>query len=439
MRLQTRTNSHVSYEPVLLGHFMESSLPAPQSPQLITKSPEFKYTTTPDSFAMASPSDSVAEDAASIESQDAISQVSNLAQLSLDDNAESQEYERGAQKAVRAYLLQHVEEFRHLQEMRTKGWESTEGDAHFNKQRQSVDNISDRDARFFYGMMQRICKDLDDATRAFDLSSIQKPAVLDMCMAPGGFIAQVLKKHPEAQIRAMTLPVQDGGHKVLMKKKSVQVESRDITTLAGDMGLREDDIPSSFPDTESFQFKKIFAADERFNLVCCDGAVLRTHQRPAWREPREATRLTLTQLALGLEHLSVGGTMVVLLHKLDSWRCFDLIHKLSKFSNVQVFKHPKGHKVRSSFYLVAKNIRSTSTLAEEAITKWKKLYKVATLGTDEEYAKMLQVSGKLAEAALEEFGEKFVALGRPVWKIQANALENASFIKKQAKKNKVEE
>ncbi|UPL00582.1 hypothetical protein LCI18_011516 [Fusarium solani-melongenae] len=129
------------------------------------------------------------------------------------------------------------------------------------------------------------------------------------------------------------------------------------------MGMQMDDVPTSEPDPGNLESTKAFPNLEKFDLLLCNAAVQRTHQR-TWRERRKATRLTLTQLALGLEHLNNGGTMVVLLHKLNSWPCFT---------------SPEP----SSFYLVAKNIQADSTLAKALVLEWKKRYKVATVGTDE--------------------------------------------------------
>ncbi|KAJ3526636.1 hypothetical protein NM208_g11092 [Fusarium decemcellulare] len=353
----------------------------------------------------------------------------SLSNLGVGDDTNIPEHEKGPHKMIKSYLLEHVEEFRHLQEMRKKGWESTQGDIHFNRQRKQADKSTETTERFFYGMMQSIGRDLNKATGAFDLSGIRNPVALDMCAAPGGFLAQILKKYPNARARAMSLPISKGGYKMRLQNSKLHVEFWDITTLAADMGLEKGQVPDSFPDADSLKFNKVFSNTKKHDLVVCDGAVLRTHERPMWRETHEATRLTLVQFALGLEHLQVGGTMVILLHKLDSWRSFNLIHQFSKFSTVQLFKHPKNHKIRSSFYLVAKDIQADNKLVKEAIATWKELYRVTTFGMEEEYYKMMWVDSKDVGAALDDFGESYVAMGRSIWKTQATALENASFMK----------
>ncbi|KAJ4218951.1 hypothetical protein NW759_008106 [Fusarium solani] len=373
--------------------------------------------------------DPTAEDFRPVGNQAETLEIPDPEHASMYDDAEISEVERGGQYAITAYLKENVQEFRHLQQMRTKGWESSKGDAHFNKQRRVADEPTEKDARFFYNMMHRIGRDINKATRAFDLSGIKKPALLDMCMAPGAFLAQVLDKYPNTQVKAMSLPLKDGGHRVRLGHHNVAVEFRDITMLAADMGMQVEDVPATGPDPGNLEFTKVFSDSERFDLVLSDGAVRRTHQRPAWREHREATRLTLTQLAIGLQHLNNGGTMVILLHKLDSWPCFSLIRNFSKFSTVQLFKHPQHHRLRSSFYLVAKNIQADSTSAKALVLEWKEKYNAATVGTDEEYSSVLRVSSQDAQAALDEFGEEFTAMGRKIWKLQAESLAKASFMK----------
>ncbi|KAF4499404.1 methyltransferase family [Fusarium agapanthi] len=351
----------------------------------------------------------------------------------MEAGTEVPEPERSAQKTIRDYLLEDVEEFRRLHELRRKGWETSRGDDHFKKQRAVADKCSTSSTQFFYTMMKTIAIDLNKATGALNMFKVEQPALLDMCAAPGGFIDIASTKTPGIHIRAMSLPVEQGGHEVKMLDAQVDVEFRDITTLAADMGVTKDDVPLNFPGPYDFLFEKVLGDNEKFDLVLCDGQVLRIHPRAEWREPREATRLALTQTALGLEHLKNGGTMVILMHKLDSWRSFDLIHQFSKMATVKLYKHYKHHKIRSSFYLVAKNIQAESAFAKEMVAMWKQTYKIATFGTDEEYAEMHRVTRETALVELEKFGESYIAMGKKIWKTQADGLEKAPFLKKHSK------
>ncbi|KAK1466476.1 hypothetical protein CTAM01_17013 [Colletotrichum tamarilloi] len=166
-------------------------------------------------------------------------------------------------------------------------------------------------------MMREIAKELDTATDAFSVISrgTQRPRILDMCAAPGGFLATALEMCPEAQVLAFTLPLAEGGHRVLLGRDSrVKFKFLDITMLAEDMdmgvGLANDEQCGKF-------LPRNIAPHYLFRLVLCDGQVLRTQNRPECREQREACRLVSTQLALGLEHTEPGGTMIILLHKLE--------------------------------------------------------------------------------------------------------------------------
>ncbi|KAI1773227.1 hypothetical protein F4818DRAFT_121057 [Hypoxylon cercidicola] len=337
--------------------------------------------------------------------------------------------EEPANKAIRNYFLAESAEFRQLHELREKGWNNPSGDIFFKNQRQSSDNADNRTAVFFYDLMKNIGEELHQATRAFDIrrKSAQPKILLDMCMAPGGFLATALRKNPGAGALAFSLPVSDGGHKVLLPATpNVEEKLLDITMLAEDMGIEE--IPEDHPDAGHF-LPRQFKPDQLFDLVLCDGQVLRTHKRASYREKREGTRLTVTQLALGLEHLRPGGTLVILLHKLERVDTANLLRTFSKISSVRCFKPEKAHRIRSSFYMVATNVQSQHPDAIQAIKTWKAAWKMATFGTDEDYEKSPRNDGKDVEKMLAEFGADLVNMGRQAWRVQAAALSKASFIR----------
>ncbi|KAL4787088.1 hypothetical protein BJX76DRAFT_364206 [Aspergillus varians] len=331
------------------------------------------------------------------------------------------------------YLLREAPQFRRLSKLRKRGWDNPEGDRFFKEQRQNADRPDKKTAKWFYKMMKEIGYDMQRHTGVFQLqgSSPDNYSVLDMCMAPGGFLATAVRINPEARALGFSLPDWDGGHGVLLPEHpNVTLKLLDITMLAEDMGLT-DDIPSDHPDATNF-LPRQFTPDQTFDLVICDGQVLRTHERAAYREKKEASRLTLTQLALGLEHVKPGGTMVVLLHKVEALHTVRLLHTFSKFASVQLYKHAKIHAKRSSFYMIATNIRAGCEDAIMAIEGWKDRWKIATFGTDEMYHDALFGECPDVEALLEEFGPRMVQLGKNVWNIQANALAKAPFVREMA-------
>lgn len=277
--------------------------------------------------------------------------------------------------------------------------------------------------------MKDIAYDMHEVTGAFHIKNPCRDgySVLDMCMAPGGFLAVALSCNPEAQALAFSLPRAKGGHNVLLPRSSkVTIKFLDVTMLAGDMGLSN--IPREHPDARNFLPSQI-DSKQCFDLAICDGQVLRNHDRADYRERTEASRLCLTQLTIALNHLSPGGTMIVLLHKVEALATVQLLHAFDKFSSVQLYKNTKFHAKRSSFYMVATNIRADSEEAREAIERWKVQWKTATLGADNDYHEAIQLNMLDVEAILKEFGSKLINIGRKIWEIQASALENASFIR----------
>lgn len=63
--------------------------------------------------------------------------------------------------------------------------------------------------------------------------------------------------------------------------------------------------------------------------------------RAQYREKSEASRLLTNQLVLALQRISMSGTVVILLHKVDSWGTVALLYTFSKFSSLRLLK-PKG-------------------------------------------------------------------------------------------------
>jgi 23S rRNA U2552 (ribose-2'-O)-methylase RlmE/FtsJ len=283
-------------------------------------------------------------------------------------------------------------------------------------------------ARIFYEMMKDIGEEMHQSTRALAISNTVRPTILDMCMAPGGFVAKTLEKNPGACVLGLSLPVSQGGHEVLLPgDPSVTLEFLDITMLAADMGVI--DIPREHPDARNMLPQR-FKSSQLFDLVLCDGQVLRTHSRAAYRETREARRLASTQLAIGLEHVKSGGSMIVLLHKVEGVDTVSLLHTFSKFSSVTLFKPSKHHAKRSSFYVVATNIQSQCCEAIRAVERWKRQWRIATLGTDSECKEEFRMECWKARKLLEEFGEELIELGREIWNTQSTALKKAPFIKR---------
>jgi 23S rRNA U2552 (ribose-2'-O)-methylase RlmE/FtsJ len=274
----------------------------------------------------------------------------------------------------------------------------------------------------FYNMMQQIGDELEDQTLALSQISegTEEVKILDLCMAPGGYTASALKYNPGAKAFGITLPYAQGGHKVLFKSYNSTVLFLDITMLAKEFGVEHP--PLTHPEHKSFLKERPYS-EHKFHLIFCDGQVLRTHQRAEHREQHEARRLTVSQLILALQRIRPGGTMIVLLHKVESWATTELLYHLNQFSSIQLFKPKQKHALRSSFYLVAKNVQPDTDGAKLAVESWIQSWWNATFGGENGTGDAdVKASTDYVQTVLDDFGSKLIALGRPVWQIQANAL-----------------
>lgn len=125
--------------------------------------------------------------------------------------------------------------------------------------------------------------------------------------------------------------------------------------------------------------------------------------------------------------------MVVLLHRVEAPETVQLLYAFDQFAAVRLFKPAVYHAKRSSFYMVARDVRSQSHEARIAIERWKRVWRLATFETemgDEDYFEAVNEGCPSVEEILERFGPKLVRLGRNVWHIQANALAKAPWMKK---------
>ncbi|KAK7747313.1 hypothetical protein SLS53_001566 [Cytospora paraplurivora] len=344
-------------------------------------------------------------------------------------------------RKVAQYLSDNVPEFRRLSELRQKGWENPKGDQYFKQQRRQADEGAKESVKIMNLIMGKIAQEMQTATGSFSISTDNQdtgpPMVLDMCTAPGTYLKYALQTNPGAGAVGFSLPYDKGGHELIVRTSdAVRISFLDITLLAADMGAAGSDIPPDHPHARDFLLTRQLRADQAFDLAICDGQVLRNHEphRAAYREAREARRLTLTQLALGLAHLRPGGTMIVLLHKLEAWDTVLLLHAFAGFSTVRLFKPRSGHAKRSSFYMVAKDVRSDQAEATAAVEAWKEQWRAATFETDdqrwEEFRQHLQDADPDVDAFLREFGPELARMGREVWAVQGDALAKAPFIRK---------
>ncbi|KAK5684815.1 hypothetical protein LTS10_002890 [Elasticomyces elasticus] len=381
------------------------------------------------------------------------SQLTPTTQNPQDPAAHHESGEFSPNSVINAYLIERVPEYRTLVELRrkaspfcyhqtadlvankigTQGWNNPAGDEFFRQQREKADNSRDnlQTAKVFYSMMRNIAHDMHSATHVFDiLTTSKEPRTLDFCMAPGGFLETAMKHDGRAQATAFSLDPKDGGHEVFMPQDpKVKIKSLDITMLAEDMEITN--VPVDHPDYDNFLPQELFPS-QVFDLIFCDGQVLRNHSRADYREGKlgkESTRLTLTQLALGLRYLKPRGVMVVLLHKLEAWNTVQMLWKFSCFAKIQLYKHSKCHAKRSSFYMIASEINSRGPEGCKSYREWRDMWAVATFGTDEEWEAKRRVTQEDVESVLAEFGDELARMALPVWDIQARALEKAPFIK----------
>lgn len=254
--------------------------------------------------------------------------------------------------------------------------------------------------------------------------------VLDLCMAPGGFSATVLKYNRFAQVCAISLPADEGGLEIYLpnwqENKRLKVKLINLTMLSAELGF-PDLATRDHPSASKFS-NHIPYAERQFDLIFCDGHVLPTSE-PEQDSTSEARRLADAQIVMALQRIKSAGTIVVLLHQVYNPRVLRLLKAFYKFSQITLFKHPFCHAKRTSFYLVAKNVDPQHEVARHLVRHMRNSWRVRTAN-----AFNIEIPGDSMELNDEEedmedimqtFGERLITLAEPVWKIQTEAMEKA--------------
>jgi hypothetical protein len=136
----------------------------------------------------------------------------------------------------------------------------------------------------------------------------------------------------------------------------------------------------------------------------------------------------ISQLILAFQRIKLGGTIVLLMHKVESWDSLCMLRAFDKFASLRLFKPHKAHMIKSSFYLILQNINPMHPEAVKAISRWKAIWRHATFGSFSEQIVKVGVNEEDIATILEEFGPRWRKLGRPIWSMQAEGLKKSGFI-----------
>jgi len=308
-------------------------------------------------------------------------------------------------------------------------------------------------------MMFGVAREIQGSTGVFTSARPKNPKsvlakpirCLDTAMAAGAFAHYFLSQNPRAAVDGLSLPVESGGHPMLIQDADQILGVKPGLQGKGTANITWTDVtlhpfflpqgkkyPEEFPDKLAFdnnqplpphlQSPPSKPSDRVYNIVFCDGAYLRTHQHAQLRR-WEAARLLVSQLILGLSFIKSGGSMLVLLHQFETWNTAATVYNFSRFANIRLYKPEFAHAIRSSFYLIATKVQPELDVCQAWVEELKRAWYTMTFGGEEGLGRMVEAGeGIDVDKMLDEWGGEFIMLGEEVWKRQRDALKGRGWV-----------
>ena len=241
---------------------------------------------------------------------------------------------------------------------------------------------------------------------------------------PGGFSSYILSKNLFATGVGLSLDVQSGGHAFLLEdhlQPRLQLKWADVTRYQlGPTAIND-------PRLQPFPF---YPDTHLFDLVLLDGHPLRTSN------PQTAgmsDRLLISQLIIGLQAISVSGTIVIKLSRPERVVTAKILFMLDVLSlSLSTWKPVYMHATRATFYAVAKGVGygQQGNRWPQLLSGLKALWMDLTYGGPTGSGRALNAADLdfiLNDVELQsKFGNRLQQLAQHIWLVQSESLRGWS-------------
>lgn len=200
------------------------------------------------------------------------------------------------------------------------------------------------------------------------------------------------------------------------------------------MLAREYDLDPSMVSSDN-QFKNFLARSQNpwptksFDIILCNHGVARrgdkANPRPDEEVENDLLRMHAAHIMFSLLHVKEGGTVILLLKKIEAWDTIQILYAFSQFSELSTFKSTDIYAAVAPFVLVAKRVRPGSRAARDLYKKQKWLWLSVT--APEALNALVPISRKepSIEEVLKSFGNEYLKLGRQPWEAQLKGVREA--------------
>ncbi|KAH8827835.1 hypothetical protein DL96DRAFT_1600554 [Flagelloscypha sp. PMI_526] len=324
-------------------------------------------------------------------------------------------------------LLSHISGNPDLKELKSlRSFSSPGFKAHRDFQKKKAASPGEEDQKAWFNNMKIVFREIDEYCN-FSLVSPKRPCrFLDLGCCPGGFSSYILQQYPLSSGFGISLPVEDGGHRLLLEEvlKSqftlfwANLTRYELSRLPTRLLHQKDFRPFPFNNND-------LVGSFGFDLIIADGHPLRhtTDGEVAhfinWRPPHCLSASIALKCAA--QSLSAGSpsTIVIKLSKPDRTISTQIMYLLDILSTwVCAMKPVFVHATRSTFYFVASEVgcgthgQMLPVFIDGLCSLWREL-----IVENDGRGRQLQL--EIQDIYLERLNE----LAAPVWKVERASLE----------------
>ncbi|KAG7094441.1 hypothetical protein E1B28_008038 [Marasmius oreades] len=294
--------------------------------------------------------------------------------------------------------------------------------AHFAHQQRQADSQDPEIQRAWFNAMKDVFEEINEIFWCVPFTTPFQ--FLDVGCCPGGFSSYILSRYPLANGTGMSLPVEKGGHKLLLEEDfhtRFNLIWADITLFELGNRLVHNHGPNTF--TATFPFAPDHGG---FDLIILDGHPLRTQAIGDSEDVHIlGDRLIISSLILGMFCIKNGGTIMMKLSMPDRKITAQIMYLFDMLSgDLRTWKPVNIHAIQSTFYVIARDFGGGMMAGRYwyVLTGLRDLWERLVVGEQNGRLRHDDLDFVVDRRGLKAYSGRLEELSRHLWDVEAQSL-----------------